>query len=303
MPLAPCSSLSSCTRWAIGAGAEPGPVLLGTGVALGRTAGAAAPRALELRGRGAWECPVAAPVLRSPRCTQAGDFLPAPRGTDTAGAAAPPPVPGGPPPGAPRVLCKWCRQADGMLSHLSPALSLGPREVAQGPPLVLCPWDGWPAWQDASSRRVKPRGWLSWGLSLAEEMISCPRGSRAWLTLSLMLSCLVRTSQSRSPLPWAPGAAPRGAPALQRAGQGQPGGARGSTPAPGSAPARAGSQGIPYWGLDFPAAMAPITATESFSIKPATDWKPRTGVLLAKCRQQIGAAASARLPMAHLSHR
>lgn len=134
-------------------------------------------------------------------------------------------------------------------------------------------------------------------------MISCPRGSRAWLTLSPMLSCLVPTSQTRSPLPQTAGAAPRGAPAPQRTGQGQPGGARGSTPALGSAPAWAGSQGIPCWGLDFPAAMAPITATESFSIKSATDWKPRTGVLPAKCRQQVGAAASAQLPMARLSHR
>lgn len=35
-------------------------------------------------------------------------------------------------------------------------------------------------------------------------------------------------------------------------------------------PRRAASQGIPHQGLDFPAEIAPITGTESFSIKPAT---------------------------------
>lgn len=68
----------------------------------------------------------------------------------------------------------------------------------------------------------------------------------------------------------------------------------------------AGSQGIPRWGLDFPAVMAPITAAESFSTKPATDrletalGRPARRALPA---DQGGCLSQSRLPAAHLSHR
>lgn len=80
-------------------------------------------------------------------------------------------------------------------------------------------------------------------------------------------------------------------------------------PLPGPGPDRtvaltawAGSQGIPRWGLDFPAVMAPITAVESFSTKPAATGRLETA-LGRPARRALPADPGAASAPAHLSHR
>lgn len=212
-----------------------------------------------------------------------------------------------PPSGAPRALCKRCRRG---------GWGAGPGGSAAGPPpcrlgRCCCPRDGQPGGcrqTGGGGLRLPALAFLAF-ISLEEEAISSPRGSRARLTLSPMLSRLVRASLTRSPLPprgagcCAPGSpAPRTAPAGHpppRGEQGPEGPGRAAAPA-----ARAGSQGIPRRGLDFPAAMAPITAAESFSIKPAVGLETAPGPpRLRGAAGTSGRPPRPRLPAAALSHR
>lgn len=246
--------LSSHTCWAVQARAEPGSVPHGHRCL--RQAGWLAPwpRAPELHRRVApgLGMPHGSPcIMLSPPYLSKQLPAGATGHAHHGGHRATPCARGrGPPSGASCMFCKWCCQAgqEGgpgsgarMIDCLPPAVS--PRMGTREPGAWATGGAGAPAhgmarpgrlWQPGAGGLALLALTFLGFISLAEEAISSPRGSHAWLTLSSMLSRLIRESQTRSPLPHpgAPGAAPRGAPLPRWPWWGWRGGAHTITPRP-----------------------------------------------------------------------
>lgn len=104
-----------------------------------------------------------------------------------------------------------------------------------------------------------------------------PRCYRAPLRASQSRSLLPRgvpgAVRRAALLPWKPRRVQRAVPTLTPLPRAGPGAERTV-----ALTVWAGSQGIPRWGLDFPAVMAPITAVESFSTKPAATGRLETAL-------------------------